>query len=415
MAPARPPIPKKGNRSRQIRQIRQIRLPRPKEDSSMKIANCVGRPPQSTNLCLRVTDSIDHYCLHPPTHPPSHPPSHPAIAIVRQTDRRRDETDTTPTCPSQRPTPNEDNLITSLRKKAKDANAYKAAVDDYLKNWEADKRNLANTEDATEERRLHSKTYTNAFYDLVTDFYEYGKYWDSSFHQNLARHESFLALKLGLKPGMRVLDCGCGVGGPLREIAKLTGAHITGINNNEYQVKRTIILAAKAGLSKLCTAVQGDFCDMQFANGSFDAAYGIEATLHAPRLEDVYGEIFRVLKPGRLYEEADLKLKKIVHLVEEGNSVAKFYTIPECIQALKNVGFDIVEFKDLADNDDIDGDALNPWYEPLVGSYNLFDVSQWCRTPLGRTITDTMVSILEFLRIAPPGTSKVSRLLNSAC
>lgn len=35
---------------------------------------------------------------------------------------------------------------------------------------------------------------------------------------------------------MNVLDVGCGVGGPAREIAKFTGAHITGITINEYQV-----------------------------------------------------------------------------------------------------------------------------------------------------------------------------------
>ena len=31
-------------------------------------------------------------------------------------------------------------------------------------------------------------------------------------------------------------DCGCGVGGPAREIASFTGAKVIGINNNAYQV-----------------------------------------------------------------------------------------------------------------------------------------------------------------------------------
>ena len=33
-------------------------------------------------------------------------------------------------------------------------------------------------------------------------------------------------------------------------------------------------------------------------DNSFDAVYAIEATVHAPELEGVYREIFRVLKPG---------------------------------------------------------------------------------------------------------------------
>ena len=63
----------------------------------------------------------------------------------------------------------------------------------------------------------------NTFYDLITDFYEYG--WGQSFHfapgvrgasfeEALAAHQYFLGEGVGLKPGMKVLDVGCGVGGP---------------------------------------------------------------------------------------------------------------------------------------------------------------------------------------------------------
>jgi sterol 24-C-methyltransferase len=44
---------------------------------------------------------------------------------------------------------------------------------------------------------------------------------------------------------MRVLDVGCGVGGPAREIAHFTGAHVTGLNNNAYQLQRATHYAAK--------------------------------------------------------------------------------------------------------------------------------------------------------------------------
>ena len=77
----------------------------------------------------------------------------------------------------------------------------------------------------------------NKYYDLATSFYEYG--WGESFHfahryrwetlrESIIRHEHFLASKLNVGPGKKVLDVGCGVGGPLREIAAFTGADITG-------------------------------------------------------------------------------------------------------------------------------------------------------------------------------------------
>ena len=54
--------------------------------------------------------------------------------------------------------------------------------------------------------------------------------------------EHYVALKLGLKEGMKVADLGCGVGGPLRSIASFSGADITGLTINEYQVKRAELI-----------------------------------------------------------------------------------------------------------------------------------------------------------------------------
>lgn len=107
-----------------------------------------------------------------------------------------------------------------------------------------------------------------SYYNLATDLYEYG--WGQSFHfcrfshgepfqQAIARHEHYLAHCIGIKEGMKVLDVGCGVGGPAREIAKFTGAHITGLNNNDYQIDRATHYAHKEGLSNQLDFVKGDF------------------------------------------------------------------------------------------------------------------------------------------------------------
>ena len=61
-----------------------------------------------------------------------------------------------------------------------------------------------------------------------------GKDWPAS----EAAHETRLAGLLRLGPGSKCLDVGCGVGGPLRPIACASGAHVTGITINDYQVQR---------------------------------------------------------------------------------------------------------------------------------------------------------------------------------
>jgi sterol 24-C-methyltransferase len=78
---------------------------------------------------------------------------------------------------------------------------------------------------------------------------------------------------MGLKPGMRVLDVGCGVGGPAREISHFTGVKIVGINNNAFQVHRARQYTEKAGLSDSIQFVQGDFMTLSdiFGAESFDA------------------------------------------------------------------------------------------------------------------------------------------------
>ena len=81
-------------------------------------------------------------------------------------------------------------------------------------------------------------------------------YKGSTFKQCISRHEDYLALKLNLKPGMVCLDVGCGVGGPQREIARFSQAHVVGLNNNEYQVERCNYLAQRYGLSNRVNTVK---------------------------------------------------------------------------------------------------------------------------------------------------------------
>lgn len=95
-----------------------------------------------------------------------------------------------------------------------------------------------------EERNSAYTTLVTAYYELGTLFYEWG--WGASFHfayflkgetfqQAIQRHEYYLAGRLGVSTGEKVLDCGCGIGGPMRNIARFTNATITGVTLSEVQ------------------------------------------------------------------------------------------------------------------------------------------------------------------------------------
>ena len=55
---------------------------------------------------------------------------------------------------------------------------------------------------------------------------------------------------------MCVQDVGCGVGGPGREVAKFSGAHVVGLNVCEYQLSRARTHTEKAGMTDVCSYVK---------------------------------------------------------------------------------------------------------------------------------------------------------------
>jgi len=280
-------------------------------------------------------------------------------------------------------------------------------------------------EQKQKERKEKYSFIVDTYYNLVTSFYEYG--WGTSFHfaprfhgetfqASLVRHEHFLASKLGVSKGKKVLDMGCGVGGPMRTIARFTGANITGITINNYQVQRATQHNKNAGLDKQCNVVQGNFLKLPFEANTFDGAYAIEATCHAPKKEEAYGEAFRVLKPGAVYciyewcmtdkYDPDNAHHRLIKLkIEEGDGLPNLDGIPRVEEALKNVGFEILTIEDVALSTEV------PWYSELDGSYSL---TGFKRTRVGRVVTHSVVKSLEMVRLAPKGTSDVALLLNEA-
>ena len=158
-------------------------------------------------------------------------------------------------------------------------------------------------DDDLENRKEDYQTLVNHYYDLATDFYEFG--WGQSFHfaprlrgesfkESLLRHEYFLADQLSLKPGMQVIDLGCGIGGPMRTLARYSGASFVGLNNNAYQIKRAE--AQSQDIQSLCRFIHGDFMQIPEDDNSYDAAIAIESMPHAPDKTAAFREVFRILR-----------------------------------------------------------------------------------------------------------------------
>ncbi|THH05214.1 hypothetical protein EW145_g4958 [Phellinidium pouzarii] len=307
-------------------------------------------------------------------------------------------------------------------------------VANYTAFWQKD---ISKEVGADTENRIDSYTdVVNGYYDGATELYEYG--WSQSFHfsrfykgeafaASLARHEHYLAAKMNIHPGMRVLDVGCGVGGPAREIARFADATIVGLNNNDFQIQRARRYTTRAGLSDQVSFAKGDFMKLaeQFGENSFDAVYAIEATVHAPSWEGVYEQIRRVLKPGGVFgvyewcmtdswDPSIPEHKELAHQIEIGNGIPEMRPLAKAREALVKVGFQIEHEEDLAERPDV-----VPWYYPLEGDlrkaqtvWDYFTV--WRMSWSGKFVTHNAILLMELLRLVPKGTHDVGETLKIA-
>ncbi|KAI6097192.1 hypothetical protein F5141DRAFT_1220198 [Pisolithus sp. B1] len=223
------------------------------------------------------------------------------------------------------------------------------------------------------------------YYDGSTALTEYG--WAQLFHfsgfykgegfaASLVRRQHYLAAQMGLRPGVRVLDVESGV-----------------------------------GALALC---------------------GIAATIRAPTWEGVYGEIFKVPKPGSVasvvptsrysltcpttqfgvyewcmtdaWDPSILSHSKLAHQIEIGSGMPELRPMKLARQAMRNVGFQIDHEEDLADRPDqiswyysLEGDILKA---PTAWDYFTFWRMSWS----GKLVTHTAVRFMELFGLFPKGT-----------
>jgi sterol 24-C-methyltransferase len=216
-----------------------------------------------------------------------------------------------------------------------------------------------------------------------------------------------------------ILDAGCGIGGPMRNIGKLLQCKITGVTLNPYQVERGNELTRQdIHVRDTCQSVQGDFMNLPFDNETFDGVYAIEATCHAPDRVACYSELYRCLKPGCVfacyewcmtdkYNANNADHQRMKKDIEVGNGLPDIVDTRACLKAMQDAGFEIITESDLATVQNV-----QPWETPLMPSWNPLS-QRFQFNWLGAHITNVAVYLMELLRIAPAGTVKTQKVLQA--
>ncbi|MCG6903331.1 MAG: cyclopropane-fatty-acyl-phospholipid synthase family protein [Rhodobacter sp.] len=118
----------------------------------------------------------------------------------------------------------------------------------------------------------HHYDLSGALYDLFLDRDKqyscaYFRHPDDTLEQAQAQKKAHIAQKLCLKPGMRVLDIGCGWGGMALALARDYGVHVLGVTLSEEQHK---IASARAQAEGLQDRVEFRLTDYREVEETFD-------------------------------------------------------------------------------------------------------------------------------------------------
>jgi MPBQ/MSBQ methyltransferase len=111
--------------------------------------------------------------------------------------------------------------------------------------------------------------------------------------------------RLDLDAQCRLLDVGCGIGGPARAAAGLGSCRVTGVDLTPEFVAAATALTARVGLAERATFQVVPDGALPFDDGSFDRAMMVHVGMNVPDKAALFAQIRRVLAPGGLFAVFD--------------------------------------------------------------------------------------------------------------
>jgi phosphoethanolamine N-methyltransferase len=155
--------------------------------------------------------------------------------------------------------------------------------------------------------------------------------------------------------GKRVLDIGCGIGGPAFELARKHGAQVTGIDLELQLIERATRRAKELGLAQQVEFRHVALGSLDFADESFDVVFTSGALTQTEDKAGIVAECFRVLKPGGVLTCYDwLKGEgetsdDMRYLIKMEGLTYKLITLAELGRHLVAGGFEDVTMEDASD------------------------------------------------------------------
>jgi ubiquinone/menaquinone biosynthesis C-methylase UbiE len=184
------------------------------------------------------------------------------------------------------------------------------------------------------------------------------------FHIRGKRATLELAGRMNLDRNSRVLDVGCGLGGPARTVAEEYGCRVVGVDLVEDVCRAATVLSDWVGLGEQVEFRSADGAGLPFGDEEFDSAMSIHAAMNIEAKDRMYAEIRRVIKPGGIFAVYDVLQGEggdvlfPVPWARDG-SISHLATPDEMVALLNRAGFSVLNANDSTDESEA-------WFERMA-------------------------------------------------
>ncbi len=188
-----------------------------------------------------------------------------------------------------------------------------------------------------------------------------------------------LAGLAGIHSGMRVLDVGCGIGGPARTLALNYGCHVTGIDMAASYVEAGRMLIERLDLSESVSLSVGNALALPFDDGTFDVVWMQHMGMNVADKDRLFREARRVLRSGG---------RLALHEILAGDVSPPHYPAPWA---------DEPSFSHLVDADRLRTTLTESGFREITWHDDTPKSIEWARTPPDRNAGHAVSSAFEAL------------------
>jgi cyclopropane fatty-acyl-phospholipid synthase-like methyltransferase len=186
-------------------------------------------------------------------------------------------------------------------------------------------------------------------------------YWDATTGSHFEAQTNLnriLAERAALRPGQRILDAGCGIGGSALWLTQQYRVYVLGITLSPVQARRARTYAVRRRLTDRAAFALQDYTTMAVGDGTVDVVWALESVCHASNKRAFLAEAFRILRPGgRLVMADGFRRARPFSVADEqllqawlsGWAIPDIDTPEEFVTAMCDVGFADTQFDEVTD------------------------------------------------------------------